>query len=791
LGIGFFWIALLDLMHMLSYYGMNIYDDVMTPNPSTTLWIFARFLQTGTLLIAPFIRFDRISPRSIFLVMGIIASGIYIGTFQGFFPLMYVVGEGLSTTKITLEYIIIFASLIGVMMYRSHRGEFHPFMYRMIRSSLVLGAVAEACFTLYVDVYGFMNFLGHIFKFLTYWMIFRGIVITALKEPFSMLAKASSAYDAIPVPVIVVDNDGIIRQTNRATAECSSASSDQFIGQDNHTLLHPPGITPAECAVCQAIEKKESGTFEVAFADKYKQYTISPIKTEGKLTGTLQICIDMTAQRQAERQLITEGTLLKTIINTVPVRLFWKDKDSVYLGCNNLFAEDAGLNNPSEIVGKRDDELLWHNQASLYRQDDYEVMHNGLAKLNYEEPQEKGKEEAKWLSTSKVPLREETNGPIVGVVGAYIDITDIRHAQLQIKDSERFYRTIFASVHEAIIILENHTLVDCNELALSLFGMNKEELCGKDIFTLAHNIECQNGSFTHYLDLAYQGECVIQECSFSLFSAPDEVKIIEFTLSGFGYEDENKLIMIARDLTGHIEEERIFRMNTRQAQMGEMISMIAHQWRQPLAIINAITSQMRLIELMKEEHDSALIENLVKIEEQSFHLSQTISAYRDFFRPDKPKEYFDLSIIVDNALSLIDHTLKNHGITVEKISFRDSKLFTYRNEVLQVLIALLKNSLDAFMEKRISDGHIRITLDGDSEYAILSVHDNAGGIAPEILNKLFIPYFTTKTKNIGTGIGLYMSRMIIQDHCHGTIDAFSQADETTFIIKLPLEKEVQ
>lgn len=95
------------------------------------------------------------------------------------------------------------------------------------------------------------------------------------------------------------------------------------------------------------------------------------------------------------------------------------------------------------------------------------------------------------------------------------------------------------------------------------------------------------------------------------------------------------------------------------------------------------------------------------------------------------------------------------------------------------------------MEKRISDGHIRITLDGDGEYAILSVHDNAGGIAPEIIHKLFIPYFTTKTKNNGTGIGLYMSRMIIQDHCHGTINAYSQADETTFIIKLPLEKEVQ
>lgn len=785
LGIGFFWTALLDLSHMLSYYGMNIYVNVLTQNPSTTLWICARILEITIISLAPFIRFNTISPRSVFVLVGLVASSAYIGTFMEIFPQMYVVPKGLTTTKIVLEYGIIIASLIAVVIYRSKRGEYHPFMYQMIRTSLLFGILAEGCFTLYVDVYGFMNFLGHIFKFLAYWMIFRGVVITALKEPFSLLSKASSAYDAIPVPVIVIDTDGIIRQTNRATTQCSSGNT--LIGQNNHFLLHPPKIAPAECAVCQAIERGESSTFEVAFGDKYKQYTISPIKTEGVVTGTLQICIDMTAQREAEHQLIKEGTLLKTIINTVPVKLFWKDKDSVYMGCNNLFAQDAGLHESSEIIGKRDVDFPWHEQAELYCQDDQEVIQNGVVKINYEEPQQRGKEEENWVSTSKVPLREESNGPIVGVVGSYTDITDIRRTRLQLKESETFYRTVFASVHEAVCILSNDIIIDCNDETMHLFEMNKQQLIGMNVLNIANIIECRENSFAFYLDSAYHGDSMTTQCSLTLHNHNSEIKIVEITFSGFGHDEKNKLVMVVRDITKRVEEEKFLRMQTRQAQMGEMISMIAHQWRQPLAIINAIASQMRL-QAMISEDEGDTIDNLIKIEEQSTHLSHTISAYRDFFRPDKPKEHFRISTLINNALSLIDHTLKNHGIKIEKVVKQETNLLTYRNEILQVIIALLKNSLDAFIEHGISNGEITITLDNDLDYGVIHIRDNAGGIAPEIVDKLFIPYFTTKTKSNGTGLGLYMSRMIIEEHCHGVLEVESMGSETIFTIKLPLEK---
>jgi signal transduction histidine kinase len=259
---------------------------------------------------------------------------------------------------------------------------------------------------------------------------------------------------------------------------------------------------------------------------------------------------------------------------------------------------------------------------------------------------------------------------------------------------------------------------------------------------------------------------------------------VEITLANYGNET-HKLILIARDITQKLEEEKIFKIHTRQAQMGEMISMIAHQWRQPLAIINALTSQLRIKEMLKEDEDPTLIAQLSKIEQQSLYLSQTISDYRDFFRPDKPLETILLSDLINHALELIDHTIKSKGVTVRHCVHHPVYVDTYRNELIQVIVSLFKNSFDAFDENAITNRIIQIDIYRDDLYGILSITDNGGGMTKEILNKIFVPYFTTKNHTEGTGLGMYMSRMIIEDHCHGKLDVSSNNNETTINLKLP------
>ncbi len=786
LGIGFFWVAFLDLFHMLSYHGMNLFSGVLTSNTATTLWIFGRILWIITILLAPFILFKRVSARFIFSVMGALSIAIYAATFTDSMPLMYS-SKGLTPIKIGLEYAVIVFSVLAMWIYYIRQNTFNPTMYRMIQLSLIFGIAAESCFTLYTtDIYGIMNFMGHIFKFLSYWMIFQGIVVAALKEPFSVMAKASNTYDTIPVSVVVADADGIVRQVNRATTRCFAKSSEDMVGQDNHDLLHPYGIDKAQCAVCQAIARKKHTIVEVAFGKQHKQYTVSPIEIEGNVTGTLQICTDMTERKNFEDALLHEKETAQNYLDIVDVMLLVIDTDTKVQLLNRRGCEIIGYDF-DEVVGKN---WIENFLPKRFRNEVIGVS-NQLIKTDkvasyHENPILTKNGEERLIAWRNTPLFDFENN-FIGILCSGEDITDIRKTQEQLSESEEFYRTIFSSANEAILILQDNVITDCNEPALELFEKEKAALIGMDIFDSADNIECRDKSLDFYLDTAYQGFDAMAECSLTLHTK--ETKVVEFTLSGLGKETENKLIMIARDMTKKIESEKLFKLQTRQAQMGEMISMIAHQWRQPLAIINAITTQMRFKEYMNGHEDSIEQSNLIKIEEQCTHLSQTISEYRDFFRPDKPKEYFELSLLLRHALNLIEHTLKNQGIEIEEIIGNAPKLFSYRNEILQVLIALLKNSLDAFEDNELEYGKITISLNSDDTYCILSIHDNAGGIKPENMNKLFIPYFTTKNKNDGTGLGLYMSKMIIQDHCHGMLEVYTQKNETTFTIKIPHTKE--
>jgi PAS domain S-box-containing protein len=788
LGIGFFWVASLDLFHMLTYHGMNLYENTSSYNTPATLWVFTRILEIATILAAPFIRFEKISTNAFFIIIGAVSVGIYAGTFMNLFPVMYATGTGLTPTKIAIEYGVIIFDLIGLLVYRYKRNDMNQVMYRMIRLSLIFGILAESCFTLYTDFYGISNFAGHIFKFLSYWMIFQGVVVTALKEPFSVMAKASSSYDSIPVPIVILDSEGTVRQVNRAAELCSNRTTEEILGNYNHDVLHPQDVSKTECPICRAIEKGEYANVYSTFSEQYKQYTLSPIKTNGIITGTLQICTDMTEQKTVESALQREKETVQNYLDIAGAMILVLDIHGNVKLLNRRGCEIIGYS-LSEVIGKnwienfiperlRGEIINVFSHSGSF--DSIEYYENAVLMKNGEE---------RLIAWRNQPLLDN-EGLFSGVLSSGEDITEIRHAQIELKEGKEFYQTMFASLSEAVFILQGNTIIDCNESAVHLFENDKSSLLGLDFLDAVSDIECKQHTFDYYLDSAHKGKYKTAECSLRLHAKPNESKIVELTLSKFGREEENKLIVVARDTTKQVEEEKLFIMQTRQAQMGEMISMIAHQWRQPLAIINAIVSQMHLKAMLNgDEEGSEYLENLKKIEAQSVHLSQTITDYRDFFRPDKPKEYFNASSLLDNALSLIDHTLKSHSIDIQKSTVRDAMLYTYRNELLQVLIVMLKNSFDMFIENNMGQGRIVIGIDCDDNYCTISIYDNAGGIPTEVMKKLFVPYFTTKDLSHGTGLGLYMSRVIIHEHCHGTIDVYSQGVETIFKINLPYVKE--
>ncbi|DAB38776.1 MAG: hypothetical protein A2023_02275 [Sulfuricurvum sp. GWF2_44_89] len=243
-------------------------------------------------------------------------------------------------------------------------------------------------------------------------------------------------------------------------------------------------------------------------------------------------------------------------------------------------------------------------------------------------------------------------------------------------------------------------------------------------------------------------------------------------------------VTIQDDVTERNMKDRLFLMQTRQAQMGEMLSMIAHQWRQPLAIMSALMSRQKINIMLDRFSQEDIVKSFDEMEAQVQHLSHTITDFKDFFKPDKQTAKTKSSLIVSKTLELVEHTLMNKNIKVDVEHLYDDEYQTYENELIQVMLNLIKNAQDVFEEKGVKNPRIVIRSEQSEGHVMISVEDNGGGIAPEIIDTLFSPYASTKKEN-GTGLGLYMSKTIIEEHCHGSIGVENTQEGARFSLRFP------
>jgi signal transduction histidine kinase len=242
---------------------------------------------------------------------------------------------------------------------------------------------------------------------------------------------------------------------------------------------------------------------------------------------------------------------------------------------------------------------------------------------------------------------------------------------------------------------------------------------------------------------------------------------------------------VEKEVAAQREKEKMLIQQSKMAAMGDMISMIAHQWRQPL---NQLSYVMMNIEGAYDERTLSreYLETKLKEGENLLeYMSHTIDDFRDFFKPDKQKEEVCLCELSDSAIGLIEKGLATQETRVEKEYLCDKKLMLYKNEMLQVLLNLLKNAQEALSGKE--DATIRLRIYEEQGRAKISVSDNGGGVKEENIEKIFEPYFSTKASQ-GTGLGLYMSKMIIEEHMQGRLNLRNSKEGAEFIISLPLQE---
>ena len=300
----------------------------------------------------------------------------------------------------------------------------------------------------------------------------------------------------------------------------------------------------------------------------------------------------------------------------------------------------------------------------------------------------------------------------------------------------------------------------------------------------------QNDDIKEFIAIRYDVTKEV-ELKNDLEKKEEELEVLNITLEERVQEQTKQLLQLNQTLEQRVQEEilknkekqKMLFWQSRMASLGQMLANIAHQWRQPLTELSLTMFNI------KKSAKSNNIEKIDKYYKESLNIidnmSRTIDDFSNFFNPNKPKEKFFLNYALDEALVITKKLIQNDNITVNK-SYEKVEVIGVLNELTQVIINLIQNSSEAFICNKIVDKQIDLKILIIDDFATIIYEDNALGASEEIIDKIFEPYFTTKYQSNGTGLGLFMSKMIIEKSLDGTMEAKNTRNGLQFIIKIPL-----
>ncbi|WP_321313888.1 response regulator [Halarcobacter sp.] len=271
----------------------------------------------------------------------------------------------------------------------------------------------------------------------------------------------------------------------------------------------------------------------------------------------------------------------------------------------------------------------------------------------------------------------------------------------------------------------------------------------------------------------------------SAFSEPEyfieaiKLKVKNFIVKPIDLDDLiQELKLFEKELQSteeQLKRERMLVIQSKMAAMGEMLGNIAHQWKQPLNTISICASNLKIQKEMGhiKDEDNVLDDMTENITKSIKYMSDTINDFQNYLKPNKLETCFYLKDTIAKVESLVSALCKTNSIKIIKNIEDNIHLCSFQNELIQVLINIIKNSIDELVNLNDDDRIIKIDIFSEDETQIIIIHDSAGGIPKNIIKKVFEPYFTTK-KDEGTGIGLYMSKQIITGHLNGSIDVSNE-----------------
>ena len=497
--------------------------------------------------------------------------------------------------------------------------------------------------------------------------------------------------------------------------------------------------------------------------------------------GTIQ---DITERKLAEIALADSNNLLMTVIDSIPMRVFWKDNQLQYLGCNTVFSRDAGKGDPAEVIGHDDYQMGWAEQAELYRADDRQLLATGASKLNYEEPQTTPDGKTMWLRTSKIPLKK-ADGQVFGLVGIYEDITQRKAIDEQLR---KLSQVAEQSPESVIITSLSGQIEYVNTAFLLNTGYARAEIIGGNPSILKSGMT-PLGTYSEmwtalHKGASWSGELINKRKDGSVFTewaviSPlrDEAGAVTHYVAVQEDITEKKRTAVELDeyrqgLESLVEQRTLELTAARQLAdesnraKSEFLANMSHEIRTPLG---AISGMARLIR--REALSDFQADKLVKLEAAAKHLSATINDILDLSKIEANSLVLEadpvqVKAVIENVANMLQQTVDDKGLKLLlEVDAVPAGLTGDSTRLGQALLNYASNAV------KFTDGgsvtlRCRVEQESPDEVTLrFEVSDTGLGISPEKISKLFSPFVqadsTTTRKYGGTGLGLAITKRLI------------------------------
>jgi len=624
--------------------------------------------------------------------------------------------------------------------------------------------------------------------------------VTERKRMEDALRESEARYKLLlehaPTAIYEIDfRDGRLKSVNDAMSELTGYSRDELLSMSAIDLLDEESGRRFKERVKRALSgeniessadyvviRKDGGRIDAALKMRFDM-------EEGRPVGALVVGHDVTGRKRAEEAALRSRSMLKQVLDTVPLPVFWKDLELNYLGCNRVAARQAGLSDPEDIVGKSDLDLAWKASADIYRADDREIIRTGVPKLSYEEPQVQADGGRLVLRTSKLPLRDP-NGRIIGVLGTYEDITERKRQEDALKDSEERLRAVVESSADAVyrrdLAVDRYDYM--SPVIEQMLGLTVAEMMSLSMHQLLERIHPDD-----------RGK-VAAELERSIAAGRGSV-IYRFMATDGGYRWLSDRFTVIRAADGRVLSSGVVRDVTESMQYNEALRkaneklersneelqqfayVASHDLQEPLRMV---TSYLGLLEMRYGGQLSDEARRYMHFAvDGSMRMKRLIDDLLQYSRIESgPTDLTDVDMgeVARATVKELHVAIEDAGAVVTI-----GDLPTVHADAMQMR-QLLSNLISNAVKFHGPSPRIVVSSARDGDDLVFSVSDNGIGIEPRFHDKLFKMFSRLHTRDEypGTGMGLAIAKRIVERH-GGRIWFESEVGKgTTFHFALPV-----